>query len=62
MSENFELIADNEAGFLFRCRRDRDTININPDAQLNDKTQRFVIDTPEYMHVVIYDHVLRRAM
>lgn len=31
-------MADNEAGFLFKCRRDGAVININPDAQLDEKT------------------------
>ncbi|CAL6004387.1 Conserved_hypothetical protein [Hexamita inflata] len=63
VSENFELMADNEAGFLFKCRRDRKIINVDPAATLDEKTQRFVIDSShEYMHVVIYDHVLRRKM
>ncbi|KAH0574106.1 hypothetical protein SS50377_24051 [Spironucleus salmonicida] len=61
-SENFELMADNEAGFLFKCRRDRKVINVNPGAVLDEKSVRHVIDTHEYVHCVIYDHVLRRKM
>lgn len=55
-------MADNEAGFLFKCRRDRKVINVDPGAELDERTARHVIDTHEYMHVVIYDHVLRRKM
>ena len=62
VTENFELMADNEAGFLFKCQRDRKIINVDPAATLDEKTQRHVIDTHEYTHVVIYDHLLRRKM
>ncbi|EFO61455.1 hypothetical protein GL50803_0021110 [Giardia duodenalis] len=61
-SNTFEIIADNEEGFLFKCKRDRKVINVNPTAVNDDKTVRHVIDTHEYMHVVIYDHILRRKI
>lgn len=61
-SSNFEVIADNEEGFLFKCKKDRKVININPTATNDDKTIRHVIDTHEYMHAVIYDHILRRKV
>ncbi|TNJ27902.1 hypothetical protein GMRT_15293 [Giardia muris] len=61
-SSNFEVVADNEEGFLFKCKKDRKVINVNPAASNDDKTIRHVIDTHEYIHVVIYDHLLRRKL
>lgn len=61
-SANFEIIADNEEGFLFKCKKDRKIINANPTAFNDDKTVRHMIDTHEYIHVVIYDHILRRKV
>lgn len=57
---NFQVIADNEAGLLFKNKRDRKVINVDPRAKPGDNSTRTELATEEYMQVVIYDHVTRR--
>jgi Domain of unknown function (DUF4464) len=59
-SVNFQVIADNTAGLVFKNKRDRKTICVNPDAALGDNSTRTDLATDEYLQVVIYDHVTRR--
>lgn len=59
-SPNFQVIADNGAGLLFKNKRDRKVINVNPEASPGDNTQRSELRTTEYLHVVFYDHTTRR--
>ncbi len=55
-----QVIADNEAGLLFKNKRDRKVINMDPRARPGDNSTRTELATQEYMQVVIYDHVTRR--
>lgn len=57
---NFQVIADNEAGLLFKNKRDRKVINVDPKSLPGDDSRRIEIKTHEYLQVVIYDHVTRR--
>ncbi len=57
---NFQVIADNEAGLLFKNKRDRKIINEDPKSRPGDNSTRFDIVTDEYTQVVLYDHVTRR--
>jgi len=57
---NFQVIADNEAGLLFKNKRDRKIINVDPKSRPGDNSTRFDVVTDEYLQVVIYDHVTRR--
>lgn len=57
---NFQVIADNEAGLLFKNKRDRKVINVDPKAPPGDNSRRIEVHTHEYVQVVIYDHVTRR--
>jgi hypothetical protein len=57
---NFQVKADNEAGLLFKNKRDRKVINVDPEAECGDNSTRTVISTKEYIQVVIYDHMTRR--
>lgn len=59
-SPNFQVIADNEAGLLFKNKRDRKIINVDPRARPGDNSTRTEVHTDEYMQVVLYDHVTRR--
>mmetsp|Transcript_74194 Transcript_74194/g.179456 ORF Transcript_74194/g.179456 Transcript_74194/m.179456 type:complete len:241 (-) Transcript_74194:41-763(-) len=59
-SPNFQVIADNEAGLLFKNKRDRKVINVDPKANPGDNSTRTEIRTKEYLQVVIYDHMTRR--
>jgi hypothetical protein len=57
---NFQVIADNESGLLFKNKRDRKVINVDPRARPGDNSTRTELQTTEFMQVVIYDHVTRR--
>jgi hypothetical protein len=57
---NFQVIADNEAGLLFKNKRDRKVINVDPKAFSGDNSSRHEIKTHEYIQLVIYDHMTRR--
>ncbi|TPX72626.1 hypothetical protein SpCBS45565_g00282 [Spizellomyces sp. 'palustris'] len=58
---NFQVIADNENGLLFKNKRDRKIINVDPkEPKPGDNTTRTEIETDEHTQVVIYDHLTRR--
>ena len=57
---NFQVIADNAAGLLFKNKRDRKVINVDPQSRPGDNSIRTEIPTSEYLQVVIYDHMTRR--
>jgi hypothetical protein len=57
---NFQVIADNEAGLLFKNKRDRKVINVDPKSKPGDNSIRTELKTGEYYQVVIYDHMTRR--
>jgi hypothetical protein len=60
-SNTFQVIADSERGLLFKHRRDRKTIDVDPKgANPGDNSTRKVIKTDEYLQVVIYEHRPRR--
>ena len=54
------MIADNAAGLLFKNKRDRKVINVDPQSRPGDNSIRTEIPTNEYLQVVIYDHMTRR--
>jgi hypothetical protein len=54
------VIADNETGLLFKNKRDRKVINVDPKQSPGDNSTRTEIKTNEYLQVVIYDHMTRR--
>lgn len=53
-------MADDEKGLLFKNKRDRKLINVDPDASPGDNSTRTLIKNDDYLHVVLYDHVTRR--
>eukprot|EP00833_Pecoramyces_ruminatium_P015889 jgi/Orpsp1_1/1189921/evm.model.d7180000075465.2 len=58
---NFQVISDNESGLLFKNKRDRKIINVDPkELKPGDNSTRTEIPTHEYIQVVIYDHFTRR--
>eukprot|EP00758_Cryptobia_borreli_P000584 Tbor_TRINITY_DN1250_c0_g2::TRINITY_DN1250_c0_g2_i1::g.5784::m.5784 len=60
-TNTFQVVADNENGLLFKHKRDRKTINVDPKAETpGDNSNRTVIKTHEYTQVTLYDHVTRR--
>ena len=60
-SSNFRVDANSDAGLLFRNRRDRKVINVDPNKDPpGDGTERKEIPTDMYTQVVFFDHVTRR--
>ncbi|PVD38424.1 hypothetical protein C0Q70_01039 [Pomacea canaliculata] len=58
---NYQVIAENASGLLFKNKRDRKIINVDPKALTpGDNSTRTVVETPKYIQVVIYDHITRR--
>ena len=60
-SGNFQVIAEGPQGILFKNKRDRKTVSVDPkDENPGDNTTRVEIVSPEYAQLVIYDHIIRR--
>ncbi|XP_065835007.1 cilia- and flagella-associated protein 299-like [Oscarella lobularis] len=58
---NYQVIADNTAGLLFKNKRDRKILNVDPKASKpGDNSVRIPLLCKEYTQVVIYDHITRR--
>jgi len=57
---NFQVIATQEEGLLFKNKRDRKVINVDPSADVGDSSTRTEVETDDYLQVVIYDHMTRR--
>ncbi|ESO98037.1 hypothetical protein LOTGIDRAFT_151687 [Lottia gigantea] len=58
---NYQVIAENASGLLFKNKRDRKIINVDPKAPSpGDNSTRTVLETPKYIQIVIYDHITRR--
>ena len=59
-SPNFAVVADSEAGMLFKNKRDRKVINVDPRANPGDNTTRTEVRTGECLQAVIFDHFTKR--
>ncbi|CAM6083982.1 unnamed protein product [Calypogeia fissa] len=59
-SQNWQVIADNETGILFKNKKDRKILNVDPAVTPGDLSTRIVVKTHEYKHVIIFDHITRR--
>ncbi|XP_063281435.1 cilia- and flagella-associated protein 299 [Pelobates fuscus] len=59
-SPNYQVIAENSSGLLFKNKRDRKILNVDPKVSPGDNSTRTPIQTDLYTQVVIYDHVTRR--
>ena len=61
-SPHYQVIADSAQGLLFKNKRDRKVINVNPELNPGDNTMRIELETDEYVQIVIYDHTTRRRI
>lgn len=59
-SPNFQIMPDHEQGLLFKNKRDRKVINVDPKVQPGDNSKRLDVPTSEYIQVVIFDHMTRK--
>lgn len=58
---NYHVIAENASGLLFKNKRDRKILNVDPKVQTpGDNSTRTQIVTDQYTQVVLYDHITRR--
>ncbi|XP_071982692.1 cilia- and flagella-associated protein 299 [Engystomops pustulosus] len=59
-SPNYQVIAESSSGLLFKNKRDRKILNVDPKASPGDNSTRNPIQTDIYIQAVIYDHITRR--
>ena len=59
---HYQVIADSSQGVLFKNKRDRKIVNVNPESIPGDNSTRTEIETAEYTQVVLYDHSTRRRL
>jgi len=58
---NYAVIADNGMGLLFKNKRDRKILNVDPRVSSpGDNSTRTQIESPKYIQIVLFDHVTRR--
>nr|XP_055169195.1 cilia- and flagella-associated protein 299 isoform X3 [Nyctereutes procyonoides] len=57
---NYQVIADNPEGLLFKYKRDRKILNVDPKTLPGDNSTRTPIQTELYIQAVIFDHISRR--
>jgi hypothetical protein len=59
-SPHFQIIADHEQGLLFKNKRDRKVMYVDPRVEPGDNSKRLEVPTNEYIQVVIFDHMTRK--
>lgn len=59
-SPNFQIMPDHEQGLLFKNKRDRKVINVDPKVAPGDNSTRLDVATSEYIQIVIFDHLTRK--
>lgn len=59
---HYQVVADSAQGLLFKNKRDRKIVNVNPEMSPGDNTTRTELITTEYVQVVLYDHSARRRL
>ncbi|KAM5285824.1 cilia- and flagella-associated protein 299 isoform 2-T2 [Hipposideros larvatus] len=57
---NYQVITDNPEGLLFKYKRDRKILNVDPKARPGDNSTRTPIQTELYIQAVIFDHISKR--
>lgn len=58
---NYQVIADSTSGLLFKNKRDRKIVNVDPKASTpGDNSCRIKVNARKYEQAVIYDHLTRR--
>ncbi|KAA8592462.1 hypothetical protein FQN60_017917, partial [Etheostoma spectabile] len=58
-SPNFEVIYDDPNGLLFKNKRDKKILNVDPLSGPGEDSNRTFLQSDLYIHVVIYDHNIR---
>ncbi|KAM4746598.1 cilia- and flagella-associated protein 299 [Anableps anableps] len=55
-SPNFEVIYDDPNGLLFKSKRDKKMLNVDPWSGSSGDSRRLLLQSDLYVHVVLYDH------
>ncbi|XP_031726428.1 cilia- and flagella-associated protein 299 [Anarrhichthys ocellatus] len=58
-SPNFEVIYDDPNGLLFKNKRDKKILNVDPLSGPGEDSNRTFLQSDLYIHAVIYDHNVR---
>jgi hypothetical protein len=58
----YQVITDSTQGILFKNKRDRKIVNVNPETDPGDNTTRIELQSAEYVQIVLYDHSTRRRL
>lgn len=62
-TSNYQVLAENVSGLIFKNKIDRKTINVDPKVLIpGDNTDRFDITDSNYSQIVIFDHITRRKI
>ncbi|XP_036454152.1 cilia- and flagella-associated protein 299 [Colossoma macropomum] len=60
-TENYQVIAEHSSSLLFKNKKDRKILNVDPEASSpGANSSRTSIQSDLYHHVVIYDHITRK--
>lgn len=59
-AENLQVIADDALGLLFKNKRDRKVLCVDPKSNPGDNSTRTEVYDDGYLQVVLFDHVTRR--
>eukprot|EP00933_Yihiella_yeosuensis_P048402 TRINITY_DN44579_c0_g1_i1.p1 TRINITY_DN44579_c0_g1~~TRINITY_DN44579_c0_g1_i1.p1 ORF type:complete len:235 (+),score=49.74 TRINITY_DN44579_c0_g1_i1:80-784(+) len=59
-SPHFQILPDHEQGLLFKNKRDRKVMYVDPRVEPGDNSKRLEVPTNEYIQVVIFDHMTRK--
>lgn len=58
LDSRLQVIADNEAGLLFKNKRDRKVINVDPRLKPGDNSTRTELKTTEFLQVCVLNSIL----
>ncbi|KAM9857926.1 cilia- and flagella-associated protein 299 [Aulostomus maculatus] len=58
-SSNYQVIYDDPSGLLFKNKRDKKILNVDPSSGPGEDSKRTLLQSDLYVHVVVYDHNIR---
>ncbi|XP_017286309.1 cilia- and flagella-associated protein 299 isoform X1 [Kryptolebias marmoratus] len=58
-SSNFEVIYDDPNGLLFKNKKDKKLLNVDPWSGPGEASSRTLLQSDLYIHVVLFDHSVR---
>lgn len=61
-SKNFKAISDPRQGLIFESKCDRHQILTDPLQKLRDGNTRTVVESSNYDHVTLFDHIVRAKL